>query len=261
MHPLARKLHRYEALLGDDVRALEDALYDENSFAARVDIVRDGDRPDLALVVLSGWAFRYKVLKDGSRQILAFLMPGDFCHLNLLTSAPMDHGIATLTPVTVARIDRPQIEAIINEHPRLAKAMLASQFADEARLRASIVSLRRKGAAARVGHCLCELWMRADAICLVKNNCLDFPPTQTDLADSVGLTAVHLNRVVQRLRKDDLVKLVGRSLKLPDFDRLARTAGFGGCATGVERTYFAPLERRANGTKESVNDSGDAHAS
>lgn len=239
-HAVVRKLHQYESLSADDARMLSELLCDRKAFLGHADIVRDGDRTDFALAILSGWAFRHKVLRDGSRQITAFLLPGDFCHLNALAGAPMDHGIAALTPVTIARIGRSQIERLVTGHPHVAKAIQVSQFADEARLRTSIISLGRKDAAKRVGYLLCDLWGRADAIGLMDHDCLDFAPTQADIADAVGLTPVHVNRVLRRLREMGLVTLSGRCLTILEFDQLARMCGYEVSAFVTRRASMAP---------------------
>lgn len=179
-----------------------------------------------SLVILSGWACRYKVLKNGTRQITSFLLPGDFAHLNAFTRAPLDHAIGAISAVSIARVPWADVLQMVEKHPALRTAFLASQVADETILRSAIVSMGRRNALERVGHQLCELWCRAAAVDLIEDDELDFPITQADLADRTGLTAVHVNRVLQRLRNDGLIQWKDRHLLIPDFNRLARQVGF-----------------------------------
>lgn len=235
--PIIRKLHRFGKLHPADAEAVDRLLHDCRFHSPHREIVRLGDKPSFALAILSGWAIRYRVVKDGGRQITAFLMPGDFCHLNLLSQEPMDHSIAALSTVAVAHVQRNELGRLLADHPHVATAARASQFADEARLRGSITNIGRHNAEQRVGYVLCDLWARATAIGLIENGCLDFPPTQVDIADHAGLTAVHVNRMLQRLRNDGLLDFSGRRLSLPDFDQLAHFSGYEDTTTGSNRNY------------------------
>jgi CRP-like cAMP-binding protein len=237
---ITRKLHRFEALEPDDAAALGIITHTARSYNARCDMISAGSKPGFVLVILRGWAARYIILKNGSRQITTFLLPGDFCHLNILSDQTMDHSILAISPVMAARVGRDEVEDLFTAHPAIARAVQASQFADESRLRASITNIGRQGAAQRVGYMLCDLWVRAGAVGLIDNNCLSFQLTQVDIADiadSVGLTAVHVNRVIQRLHGDGLLHLKDRLLSLPNFNGLARLSGYATTATGSDRHY------------------------
>lgn len=243
VHAITRKLHRFEELTSSDVLSLDVALQDARTYSPCRDIVQIRTQPNFALVIMSGWAFRYKVLRDGTRRITDFLLPGDFCHLNLMSHQPMDHSIAAMTTVRAAHIQPSAVERLLIGHSRLASAVRQSQVADEAQLRAIITNIGRQSALQRVGFLLCDLWVRADAIGLIESDRLEFPITQACLADHVGLTAVHVNRMMQRLRTDGLLKLVGRSLTLPEFDRLARVTSYEATAIGRDRPYTAPVDK------------------
>lgn len=238
---LIQKLHRFQMLDADDAAALDGLSRGASRYLPYTDIISTGSNPKSALIILSGWAIRYVVLKDGNRQITSFLLPGDFCHLNMLSDAPMDHSIAPLSPVTAVCIKRDDLQNLFSNHPNIAKAVQASQFADESRLRAAITNLGRHNAEQRLGYMLCDIWCRAEAVGLIEDNCLHFPPTQPDIADAIGLTGVHVNRMMQRLRGDGLLELKERSLTLPDFTRLAHASGYSLSATGNRRDHASKL--------------------
>lgn len=223
---ITTKLKHFASLGAADVSALESVLDDRKSHDARTDVVREGTLTGYSLVVVSGWACRYKVLKNGSRQITAFLLAGDSAHLNAVTRAPVDYNIGAISAVEVARIPWPKVMHLATHYPVLRSALMASQVADETLLRAAIVSIGRRDAEERIGYQLCELWCRAAAVGLVHADRMNFPVTQADLADCVGLTAVHVNRMLQRLRNHGLVDWQGHHLSIPNFHDLARLSGF-----------------------------------
>lgn len=223
---LIKKLSGYGALPEADAAALDRACLAPIELPANRRIIDEGDRPDHVLVMLAGWAIRYKVLKDGSRQILAFLIPGDICDMSASVTREMDHSVGSLTPVTLARIPRKQMEDLLAERPMLTRAFLWAQMVDEAVLRAWLVSLGRRDALERAAHLFCELWARARNVGLALNHGIALPITQEELSDALGLTAVHVNRVLQRLRSDGLLDWRKGVLDIPDITRLAAAAGF-----------------------------------
>lgn len=241
---IIRKLHRCAPLNADDAEALRNVSGDVRTYSPHSDIVKIGAKPAFSFVILAGWAVRYEVVRDGTRQITEFLLPGDFCHLHMLAPTPMDHSIVALSGVTAAHVRHDEIMHLFGTHPNVGRAVQSSQYADESRLRALITTLGRRAAEHRVGYALCDLWARAEAIGIINNDCLDFPPTQTDLADYVGLTSVHVNRMMRRLREDGLLNLTDRCLALPDFNRLARSSGYEATATGSDRSYLASTPNR-----------------
>lgn len=226
MHIVIKKLAGYADLPQSDVDALVGACRHTTRIEADGRILEEGDRPGDVLAVLEGWAYRYKILKDGGRQILAFVIPGDFCDMSASVMEEMDHSIGTLTAVTLARIGRAEMEDLLGTRPALTRAFLWAQIVDEGILRAWLVSLGRRDAYQRVGHLLCELWARSKAVGLTTNHGISLPITQTELSDALGLTAVHTNRVLMRLRGEGLIELSGGMLDVPDAPGLARAAGY-----------------------------------
>lgn len=183
-------------------------------------IIEQGERPDDVRLVLSGFAYRYKVLRDGKRQIVALLVPGDFCDLHVAILGAMDHGIAAMSLCTIADLSRATVLDLTEKYPRIGRALWWATLVDEAVLREWLVNIGRREAAPRMAHLFCELLVRLQAVGLADQASYPFPLTQVDLADALGLTPVHVNRTVQALRQAGLIVLKKRRLAIPDVRRL-----------------------------------------
>jgi len=210
----------------DDIAALVAATSRPQKVAPRRDLIREGDRPGPVFVMLDGWACRYKILPNGTRQVLAYLMPGDCCDLHIGLLAEMDHSIQTITPSLVATIDREEMDTIMDAHRPIAKAMYVGQLIDEGTMRAWITSMGRRASIERVAHLMCELYLRARNIGLTSEPRFSLPLSQVLLADSLGMTPVHLNRVLKELRLTGAMSLERRSLIISDPVKLIKIAGF-----------------------------------
>ena len=230
------KLGKFAVLDGTDIAMLEAATAQSRKVAARRDLISEGDRPGPVFVMISGWACRYNVTSEGGRQISAFLMPGDFSDMHVAVLAEMDHGIQTLTEAQVAKIDREQMKILFGTSGRIADALWLSQLVDQGTMRAWIVGMGRRTALAKVAHLLCELYLRADNVGLVRNGELVLPLTQIVLADALGLTPVHVNRVIRSLRLSEAIELRNRELVISDPAQLIRIAAF-------DETYLHRRER------------------
>jgi CRP-like cAMP-binding protein len=220
------KLNAAAALSDDDKRAVNDLCSRVRTIAAKQDIIGEGDKPDHVHVMMEGWAARYKIVGDGGRQITAFLIPGDFCDLHVTILGEMDHGILALTPTKVAYVPHKVMEELPRERPELVRALWWATLVDEAVLRSWIVNIGRREAAERVAHLFCELHARMKLVGLVEDDQFDLPLTQEVIADALGLTPVHVNRMLQRLRSDGLIQLGGGELTILDIAGLRRLADF-----------------------------------
>jgi CRP-like cAMP-binding protein len=183
------------------------------------DIVREGDCPVECCLVLEGMVFRYLMLDDGRRQIMGFYIPGDIPDLQSLHIKIMDHSVGTLVPTTVALIPHQSLNNLNARYPRIANALWRDTIVDAAMFRLWMVGLGRKSAHERIAHLFCELLMRFKTVGIAKDalTC-EFPMTQTELGDALGLSTVQVNRVVQDLRADGLVILRGSSLHINDWN-------------------------------------------
>lgn len=253
---LAAKLSRFAALSDDDVRALDRLCAHEEQFPARVDIAVEGEVPRTAFVVTHGMACRYRILPDGRRQILGFLIPGDFFDLHVFLLKAMDHSVATIVPTRLAAIERDTVIDILELRPRLAAAHWWSALQEDAIQRERIVALGRRDARGRVAYLLCELVWRQTAIGASDGRSIRLPLTQVDLADALGLTPVHINRVLQEFRKAGLITLERGRLRLQDVAELQSIAvltdaylHLGGAPAEVLR-HLDEQERRRRGAPD-----------
>ena len=220
------KLHGFCPLSSTEVAALAEATSRSRTVSLRTDLIREGDRPGPVFVILDGWACRYKILPNGTRQVLAYLMPGDCCDLNIGLLAEMDHNIQVITPAVVATVERSDMDAIMDQHRGIARAMYIAQLVDEGTMRAWITSMGRRTSLERVAHLMCELYLRARNVGLTFQPDLKLPLSQLLLADSLGMTAVHVNRVLKVLRMNGAMTLQRGSLHIVDPTKLIQMAGF-----------------------------------
>ncbi len=221
-----KKLSGLAELIPDDCAALEALTSGPRRYAARQDLIREGDEPGPMFVMMEGWACRYKILPTGTRQIMAFLMPGDACDLHIRLLAEMDHGIQAITTAMVARVSKGQMETLMDGHPNIASAMYSAQLVDEGIMRAWIVSMGRRSSVERVAHLVCELYLRARNIGLTGDGEFALPLSQLVLADALGMTAVHINRVLKELRLAGAMALKRGSVTILDPAKLIHIAGF-----------------------------------
>lgn len=225
-NPLVRKLLNLARLTPEEQAHLDGLLDNVHSTARGRNIIAEGDRPDFVHLILKGWAARYKDLSDGRRQILAFLLPGDFCDLHVPILKEMDHGINAVTDCLVAYVRTEAIDEAIDRYPRIARALWWGTLVDEAVLRSWIVNTGRRDARERLAHLFCELHIRMRMVGLAGDGGFNLPMTQETLGDAAGLTAVHVNRTLKQLREEGAVEVSKQEVNVLDPERLRKIAGF-----------------------------------
>ncbi len=225
-NPLIRKLERGAALTHKDRSLLQKACERTRQVGSRQDIIREGERPEKVHLVLAGFACRYKTLEDGSRQNMALLVPGDFCDLHVAILGQMDHSIATLSACTIVDIPRATILDLTENHPGITRALWWCTLVDEATLREWLLSMGQREAGQQMAHLVCELLLRLQSVGLADKNGYDLPITQVELGETLGISSVHVNRVLQALREAGLIEWKGQRLTIPDIDRLKAFCGF-----------------------------------
>jgi CRP-like cAMP-binding protein len=223
-----KHLSGYGLLGSEETSLLADACTNIRELPANFHLIPEGDEPDPVFVILEGWACGYKMLPDGGRQIMSFMLPGDFCDIHIAVLEAIDHNIMTLTKAKVASLPRIQMEALVQARPALTQAFWWSQLVDQSILRAWIVSMGRRKSVERVAHLMCELYIRMRNIGLATDDECRMPLTQLVLADALGLTPVHVNRVLKVLKTARVMELNRGSLKIIDSVKLAEIAGFDG---------------------------------
>lgn len=212
--PFSRKLSTCVDLTAGDLRELERLAATGRRFPAQTPLLHQSDVPENAILVLDGFACRYKYLTNGRRQITAYLVPGDLFELDLDYRLPLDCALGTLTASRLAVLPRPDYEDLLRRRPRIARALQMMRLTEAAILREWITNLGSRSGPERLAHFLCEMLLRLRTTGLASDNQYSFPITQADLADTLGMSCVHINRVLQKLRRDGLIELSGRRLTI-----------------------------------------------
>jgi CRP-like cAMP-binding protein len=224
---LVNKLERYARMSPSDVALLDTVVSTRiRRLEPREDLIREGDVPHAVYLILDGWACRYKMLEDGRRQLIAFLLPGDLCDLNIFVLREMDHSVAALAPLTYAEIGKDGLEELSTARPHITRALWWDALVGAAIQREWTVNLGQRTAYERLGHLLCELFLRLEAVGLTSGKRCDFPITQTHLAEATGLSVVHVNRTLQELRSNRLITLQGKELVILDLPGLQKASLF-----------------------------------
>jgi CRP-like cAMP-binding protein len=221
---LIRKLESISLLMPEERAALLRLPLRLKTVAARQDIVSEGDIPSESCLIVDGFACRYILTAEGKRQILSFHIAGDIPDLQSLHIDVMDHNLGTLAPSSLAFIQHDDLRSLMRSHPRLGDLLWRDTLIDAAVFRQWMVGLGRRSAYGRIAHLLCELLVRLRSVELVEAHSFALPVTQAELGDAFGLSTVHVNRVLQDLRRDGLISLHGSSLKVLDWEGL-KTAG------------------------------------
>ena len=213
------------------------------------DLAREGEKPLALRIILAGWAQKYKQMPDGRRQILGVVLPGELCDLDLFTVARTDHSIAAVRRLSVAEISRPDAQRLFEQCPNLAPALCWAAILGAAVQREWTINIGQRNALERVAQLLCEIYVRQRGVPSAGGGSCDFLLTQGQMAEAMGLTQVHVNRIVQQLRLRCAVEIRNMRLEIPDFVQLAALASFnatylhlGEAVTLVERArmLFSP---------------------
>lgn len=188
----------------------------ELSVEAGAPIVQEGTSSAHLYTVLEGWGFRYKTLPDGRRQIMNFAMPGDLIGLQTSVFETMDHGIEALSQMVLCVFPRDQFPALYTRQPSLAFDVTWLSANQERMLDAQLLTVGRRNALERVAYVIWYLFHRARDLGMMHGNRLAFPLTQQHLADTLGLSLVHTNKTIKRLRATGCIRWTERWLEVTD---------------------------------------------
>ncbi|HEY1735647.1 MAG TPA: Crp/Fnr family transcriptional regulator [Methylovirgula sp.] len=225
-NPLVLRLEHGARLTAADQAKLLALTGDPRRVAARVDLISENEQANDVHLVLQGFACRYKVLADGSRSIMAFLVPGDFSHFQQSLLGAMDHSIGTLTPSLIVDIPKAEIDTLIATNQRLAQAFCWASLVDFSIMSEWLASMGRRSADRQLAHLFCELLTRLTTVGFATGTSFELPLTQEEIGDTVGISSVHVNRILQQLRDEGLISQRGKMLKIEDLPRLTTFAGF-----------------------------------
>jgi len=223
---MIRKLESIFPLSDEERQALDGLPVQVTISKPGRDIVRIGDRPSQCCLVLEGFTCAYKITAEGKRQILAFHVPGDVPDLQSLHLKVMDNSFATVSPCTLGFISHEALHDLCSRYPRIATALWRETLVDASIFREWLLNVGRREAYNRMAHLLCELLVRLKAVGLVKDETFELPITQTELGDAIGASTVHVNRVLQEMRADGLIRSKGTQVQILDWERLKEAGDF-----------------------------------
>ena len=227
LEPLLRRWERHVPLSDADRAAIEAMPFTRKTFARDAYIVREGEPTTSCSYLMSGFAYRQKLVSTGNRQIISFHIPGEFVDLQNGLLDVADHNVQSLSRCEVAVVPKPALLQLMANHPQIARAVWLDTLIDASVFREWVVNVGSRNARSRIAHLLCELVLRlrSAGLCDERGEC-EFPLTQEQLADATGLTSVHTNRTLQALRRDRLISLSTNKLTVLDWDGLDEVGDF-----------------------------------
>ena len=242
-NPLTMKLEQFTAFTQEERQRLNELLsYPTKSYKRNEDIIPEGEKVGDIHLVLTGLAARTKILADGRRQIMALLLPGDLCDVEVFILDALDHNITAISDTTCVLIPAKVIEELLTESSTLTKALWWSTMTDSAVLRERIVDHGSREAHERIAHLFYEMLIRYRIVGETTDDALPFPLTQEDLADATGMTPVHANRMLQQLRSEGLIELKGKDLTVLNPKGLKKVAKFNANYLHLMRTEVSDGE-------------------
>jgi CRP-like cAMP-binding protein len=224
--PLELKLGAYVALKPDEIGVLDRLYSRRRNFHAGSEVVQQGEVGNAAYIVASGWVCSYKLLANGSRQIVDFQIPGDFLGLRSVLLRTSDHFIEPVTDGQASEVLTSELIEAFTQTPRLAAAVLWAASRDEAMVVEHLIDIGRRNAAERVAHFLLELHARLMLVQMASPSGYACPLSQTHLADALGLSAIHVNRVLRQLREMGMVTFRNGLVHFDDIESLRVFAEF-----------------------------------
>lgn len=226
LHRLIARLERRAPLDDADRAALLALPFEQRRVEPGRYLVREGSSTDVSKLIVTGLACRHKTTADGDRQIVSLHVPGDFVDLEGSLLNVADHSVQALTRMEIAAVPVQALIALIDNHPRVGRAMWIETLVDASIYREWVMNVGRRPARQRIGHVLCEFACRLELAGLGTTTGYQLPMTQEQLADAVGLTAVHVNRTLKALESDGLIRRHKRFIEIPDWERLRAVSGF-----------------------------------
>jgi CRP-like cAMP-binding protein len=224
--PLKRKLSCVVQLSASEAAYLSDLQSQPFHIKRGTEFAPEGTTSRTAFIVQSGWACSYKHSREGGRQITSFPLPGDFMGLGSILLRSSHHSFAALSDIVVSSFSVSSMMGLFEKFPRVAAAILWAASRDEAMLIEHLVNVGRRSAVDRVAHCLLELRQRLQLVGLASETEFGCPLTQYDLADALGLSPIHVNRVLRQLREQDLLTLKSHTAIFHNIAGLIRLAGY-----------------------------------
>lgn len=241
-NPLIERMNKFVALGASETGAVRQLTRIRRSLRMNETLVREDRKPDRIYLILKGVAFRYRYLIDGRRQIFGYLFPGDLCDTQFVILNECDHNVGLLCDSEVALISLPDLMGAMVTFPKIERALLMMAVVDSAILRENLLNLGQRDAFEKIGHFFCEITARMRAIGQINaDGSFSLPLTQMELADTLGLTVVHVNRILQRFRLEGVLCWSRRQVIILNQPKLESIAAFNGAYLHLD----APREEPA----------------
>jgi len=225
---LAKKLNTFVPLSPDELKRLAEMQVNPLKVRRGKQLTLEGQTGHKAFVLQDGWACSYKLLPNGGRQIISFPIAGDIVGLRSVLLRTADHSFSALTDAVVSPVEGTHVLRCVIDFPRLGAALLWAASRDEAMVVEHLVNIGRRTAIERTAHFFMELAERLTLIGQATETEFKCPLSQFVIADALGLTAIHVNRVLRELRELDLLTVRKGSVRIHDLARLRKLAGFQG---------------------------------
>ena len=246
MSVFKKRLGQYVTLDNEEWAPFDALDQQEQVYLAGDDIVRAGDEIRHVFIVMEGWAIRYRLLEDGRRQIVNFMLPGDVFDLQSLADLKADHSLTAITECQMLVIESNVFVDMLQRSASLASAFWWSAVQEESILREQIVRIGRRSARERIGHLLLELQRRFVGATGMDVERLTVPLTRADIADALGLTPVHVSRTMSAMRRADLItEGRGGEITIVDRTKLARLSHFDTDYLHLKRLHISSGRRRS----------------
>lgn len=224
--PFFDRIRLRDELGHEEEEAILHAARERLQFAPGEDLVREGDRPTRSILIIRGMTCRYRLVSGGARQLVGIHLPGDFVDLHSFLLKEMDHSVGALSACDVITFPHENLVRVTERFPHLTRMLWLLTLIDGAAHREWLVGLGVLSATQRAAHLFCEVYRRLEVVGLARDHRFGFPLTQTALADAIGTSAVHVNRVIQELRQKELITWEGGILTIRDWQALSDLAEF-----------------------------------
>jgi CRP-like cAMP-binding protein len=221
-----KKLRKRVNISREEEEAIGGAMSEVREVRADRTIIRRGEELNISLMLLSGWLARTRDLATGQRQVSELHVTGDFADLHAFTLKRLDHNVVTMSPCKIAIFPHERLQRLFERFPHLARIYWFMTNIDAAIHREWTVSLGRRSALSRMAHLFAELLVRLEIVGETDGNSFEFPLTQQELGECLGLTAVHVNRTLQELRRRNLIELENRRATILGLEGLHTLAEF-----------------------------------
>ena len=226
LQPFFRKIRLRDELGIEEQRAIAAAADRRVRFGAGEDLVQEGSRPTHSMLVAEGFTCRYRLVAEGERQLTAIHLPGDFVDLHSFLLKEMDHSVGALTDCTIITFPHERLVKVTERFPHLTRLLWLLTLLDGSIHREWLIGMGRLSAPQRTAHLMCELYTRLEVLGLAAGHRFNLPVTQAAVADAVGISTVHINRVLQEMRQRNLISWDGGFVEILDWDALAEAGEF-----------------------------------